>query len=255
MGASFGGYATLGSLAFEPDLYRCGISMLGVTDLVAQIKNWKRPYWKSRQGTYAYDRWVTTLGDPEANADYLNSISPLYHADKINVPIMLIHGKSDKVVAAKQSKKMQKALDAQTAMMQEMRQMLQGPYNDTLVEFTPGDINPNLAAYTEQYYNLYPSAEDQYENLTQIEADRGALRNGDLPDNVYSLFRGSGRQFNEYSKYDRTQLRISASGSADIKNHTVSIGFEYEQRVDSWLQYAPSAMWTLADIRTIIPGL
>ena len=122
---------------------------------------------------------------------------------------------------------------------------LQGPYNDTLVEFTPGDVNPNLAAYTAQYYNLYPTAEGQYENLTQIEADRGALRNGDFPEDVYSLFRGTGRQFNLYSRNERTQLRISASGSADIKNHTVSIGFEYEQRVDSYLEYTPSGMWTL----------
>ncbi|MFT4680750.1 MAG: hypothetical protein ACI9YU_000581 [Flavobacteriales bacterium] len=123
--------------------------------------------------------------------------------------------------------------------------LLQGPYNDTLVDFTASDINPNLAAYTAQYYNIYPDAEDHYENLTQIEADRGALRNGDLPDDVYGLWRGSGRQYNEYSVYDRTQFRISASGSADIKNHSISLGFEYEQRVDRRIAYSPVGLWTI----------
>jgi outer membrane receptor protein involved in Fe transport len=122
---------------------------------------------------------------------------------------------------------------------------LQGPYNDTLIEFTGSDINPNLSAYTEQYYGLFPDAEGNYENLTQIEADRGALRNGDAPDNVYGLWRGSGYQGNEYSKFDQTQFRIAANGSVDIKNHSISLGFEYEQRVDSRVAYAPVGLWTL----------
>jgi outer membrane receptor protein involved in Fe transport len=123
---------------------------------------------------------------------------------------------------------------------------LQGPYNDTLVDFTPSDINPNMSAYTQQYYNLYPDAEDHYENLTQIDADRGALRNGDAPSNVYGLWNGSGLPFNLYSNDNRTQLRISASGSADIKNHSISLGFEYEQRVDSRIDFTnPMGLWTI----------
>ena len=123
---------------------------------------------------------------------------------------------------------------------------LQGPYNDTLVDFTPSDINPNLSAYTDQYYNLYPDAEGFYENLTQIEADRGALRNGDAPSRVYGLWYGSGLPFNLYSNDQRTQFRISAAGSADIKNHSISLGFEYEQRVDSRFDVTnPMGLWTI----------
>jgi len=64
---------------------------------------------------------------------------------------------------------------------------LQGPDNDTMVVFTSSDINPQLSAYTQQYYNLYPNAQGRYENLTQINQDRGALRNGDLPLNQRCL--------------------------------------------------------------------
>ncbi|MCB9185974.1 MAG: carboxypeptidase regulatory-like domain-containing protein [Flavobacteriales bacterium] len=122
---------------------------------------------------------------------------------------------------------------------------LQGPYNDTLVTFEASDINPNLAAYTAQYYNLNPDAAGKYENLTQIEQDRGALRNGDLPRRVYDLWDNTGTQFNGYNINDNSQFRIMATGSFDIKNHSISLGFEYEQRKDAFIGYAPRGLWTI----------
>lgn len=122
---------------------------------------------------------------------------------------------------------------------------LQGPYNDTLVTFEASDINPELAAYTQQYYNQNPDPTGRYENLTQIEQDRGALRNGDAPRSVYGLWSNTGTPFNEYSINQQTQFRIMATGSFDIKNHSISLGFEYEQRRDSRIAYAPRALWTL----------
>ncbi|MEM7790297.1 MAG: alpha/beta fold hydrolase [Verrucomicrobiota bacterium] len=112
MGASFGGYVAAAAASFEPNLYQCAISMMGVFDLSKQVDNWKRSFWRSRMGTYAYDRWVDALGDPESNSEYLQSISPQYLVDKVTVPVMLIHGRSDKVVAASQSKRYARALSA-----------------------------------------------------------------------------------------------------------------------------------------------
>lgn len=126
---------------------------------------------------------------------------------------------------------------------------LQGPYNDTLVSFEASDINPNLAAYTQQYYNQNPDPDGKYENLTQIEQDRGALRNGDVPRSVYSLWDNTGTQFNSYSILDQRQFRVMATGSFDIKNHSIKLGFEYEQRTDAYVGYAPRGLWQIARLR------
>lgn len=71
------------------------------------------------------------------------------------------------------------------------------------------------------------------------------MRNGDAPRSVYGLWSNTGTPFNEYSINQQTQFRIMATGSFDIKNHSISLGFEYEQRRDSRIAYAPRALWTL----------
>jgi len=126
---------------------------------------------------------------------------------------------------------------------------IQGPPNDTLVEFEASDINPNLAAYTQQYYDLNPDPNGKYENLTQIEQDRGALRNGDLPRSVYSLWDNTGTQYNNYSILNQTQFRVMAMGAFDIKNHSIQLGFEYEQRTDAFIGYAPRGLWNITRLR------
>jgi hypothetical protein len=122
---------------------------------------------------------------------------------------------------------------------------IQGPDRDTLVTFESSDINPNLSAYTQQFYNQNPDADDNYENLTQIEQDRGALRNGDNPRSVYGLWSNTGTQYNSFSQSNQTQFRVQATGSFDIGKHSISLGFEYEQRKDAFVGYSPYSLWTL----------
>lgn len=131
----------------------------------------------------------------------------------------------------------------------EFRGFLQGPNEDTLVVFEGSDHNPNLSAYTEQYYAQNPDAEDNYENLTQIEQDRGALRNGDLPRSVYGLWNNTGSPFNQFRIENESQIRVAATGSFDIKNHSISLGFEYEQRNDSRIIYLPRELWRITRLR------
>ncbi len=118
-------------------------------------------------------------------------------------------------------------------------------FADTLVEFTPSDINPTTAAYTTQFYAQNPNAEDNYENLFQIQ-NKGGLINGQSPGNVYGLWNNTGTQYNGYSKTDNTSLRVTAMGSVDLKNHAFTLGFEYEQRTDRYVGYSPVGLWTLA---------
>lgn len=110
MGSSFGGYAAVASAAFDPELYKCAISINGTFDMEGQIKNWRSRFWKKRQGTSASDFWIETLGDPEKESEYLKSISPLYHTEDIEIPLLLVAGKSDKIVSSRQTRKLAKEL-------------------------------------------------------------------------------------------------------------------------------------------------
>lgn len=118
-------------------------------------------------------------------------------------------------------------------------------FADTLVEFTPSDINPTTANYTSQFYDQNPNAQNNYENLFQI-GNKGGLINGQSPGSVYGLWNNTGSQYNGYSKTDNTSLRVTALGSVDLKNHAFTLGFEYEQRTDRFVGYSPVGLWTLA---------
>ncbi len=118
-------------------------------------------------------------------------------------------------------------------------------FRDSLIEFTPSDVNYDLASITSQYYALYSDPVGNYENFDQILAAR-ALRNGDSPISVYNLWNNIGTRYGQYNKVDNTQFRITASGNADIGNHSISIGFEYEQRNDRGFQVLnPASLWTV----------
>ncbi|MFT7612979.1 MAG: hypothetical protein ACI9J3_001947 [Parvicellaceae bacterium] len=116
-------------------------------------------------------------------------------------------------------------------------------FDDTLVQFTASEKNPELAAITSQYYDIYDDPSENYENFTQI-LDGNALLNGMLPKSVYGIWANIGSQYNGFSRTDNQQFRVTAMGSADIGNHAVSIGFEYEQRQDRAFSASPVALWT-----------
>jgi len=108
VGASYGGYAALAGVTLDPGVYRCAVSVAGISDLRRMLKwvndrdTWgehsARRYWNRFMGIAGYD-------DP-----VLDQISPIRHIDKVDVPVMLIHGRDDTVVAYEQSEVMQKAL-------------------------------------------------------------------------------------------------------------------------------------------------
>jgi len=116
-------------------------------------------------------------------------------------------------------------------------------YNDVEVIFTPSEANTDLAALTNQYFGLYDEVEDHYEDFGQIR-NGGGLLNGERPQDVYGLWRNIGYQYNGASKNEQTQFRITAMGSADIGDHALTIGFEYEQRVDRAFSVSPVGLWS-----------
>ena len=118
-------------------------------------------------------------------------------------------------------------------------------YRDTLFSFEPGTLNPITTNYTRQYYDLAGGVKtDNYENFTDVQQGKGLL-NGDLPDQVYSMYNAPGTTYNGNAKSQSEQFRIVGSASADIKGHEIGFGFEYEQRTDRGYSIAPVGLWTI----------
>jgi len=90
-GASYGGYATLMGLVRHPDLYRCGIDWVGVTD----IELLYTIVWSDLSDTWKRYGMPTLVGDREKDAAQLAATSPLKQAAKINQPILMAYGGSD----------------------------------------------------------------------------------------------------------------------------------------------------------------
>ncbi len=89
MGGSYGGYATLAGLAYTPELYACGVDIVGPSNLITLLNSFP-PYWETGRKMF-YKR----VGDPEKDADFLKSRSPLFSADKIKAPLLIGHGAND----------------------------------------------------------------------------------------------------------------------------------------------------------------
>lgn len=106
MGMSYGGYSTLFGLGRSPGLYRCGISIAGVTDWSAFLEDSDVAEYKS-----ASRHWREQLGDPDKDKDKLWAASPVNFADKIAVPVLIIQGKKDARVPQDQAKRMIAALE------------------------------------------------------------------------------------------------------------------------------------------------
>ena len=123
-------------------------------------------------------------------------------------------------------------------------------WEDTAVYFNPSAFNPELAAITQQYFNLFdrepysPFFDGPYDNLLTVQ--NNALLNDQGAPATYGLWNYYGSQSNGFSKFDNRQFRVSASGSAGIGDHAIQLGFEYEQRRDAFYSVAPVGLWTLA---------
>jgi dipeptidyl aminopeptidase/acylaminoacyl peptidase len=103
-GGSYGGYATLAGLTFTPELYACGIDYVGVSNLFTFL-NTIPPYWKPH-----LDMWHEMVGHPEREKVLLEAASPVFHVDKIRVPLLIAQGAKDPRVNVNESDQMVAAL-------------------------------------------------------------------------------------------------------------------------------------------------
>lgn len=114
----------------------------------------------------------------------------------------------------------------------------------TRYEFIRDEINPILANYTDNYYQIYANDPiGNWERPSQVQG-QGGLLNGDAPGSVYNLWSSMGTQYNGYQVTSQNQLRITIAGSAEMKGHSIKVGFQYEQTATSQYNISPVALWT-----------
>jgi dipeptidyl aminopeptidase/acylaminoacyl peptidase len=93
-GASYGGYATLMGLVNDPDLYKCGVDWVGVTDINLMYDgNWR--YASDLSDGYKQYGMPQLVGDQTKDAAQLNATSPLMQAARIKQPLLLAYGGAD----------------------------------------------------------------------------------------------------------------------------------------------------------------
>lgn len=105
-GGSYGGYAAMAGLAFTPELYRCGINYVGVTD-VALLQRTVPPAWES-----IMEQLESMTGDRKVDREKLQATSPLRNADRITAPVFFAYGELDDRVDLKHGSQMAATLRA-----------------------------------------------------------------------------------------------------------------------------------------------
>jgi dienelactone hydrolase len=90
-GGSYGGYATLAGLTITPDVYACGVDLVGPSNLITLLKSIP-PYWEA--GRKEFTERMGDFSTPEGAA-FLKSISPLFLVDNIKAPLMVVQGAND----------------------------------------------------------------------------------------------------------------------------------------------------------------
>ncbi|HUO84253.1 MAG TPA: alpha/beta fold hydrolase, partial [Thermoanaerobaculia bacterium] len=89
IGGSYGGYMVASALAFQPDVFDVGVNIFGVTNWIRTLESIP-PYWESFRKAL-YDE----IGDPVKERERLQATSPLFHADKIRRPLLVLQGAND----------------------------------------------------------------------------------------------------------------------------------------------------------------
>ena len=106
MGGSYGGYMTTAALAFTPDEFAVGVNLFGVTNWLRTLKS--TPSWWEANKNALYKE----MGNPITDSVYLKEISPLFHAEKITKPLMVLQGANDPRVLRVESDEIVEAVKA-----------------------------------------------------------------------------------------------------------------------------------------------
>jgi dipeptidyl aminopeptidase/acylaminoacyl peptidase len=105
-GGSYGGYAALAGAAFTPGVYRCAVDVVGPSNLITLIKSIP-PYWEPMKRVFDL-----RVGSVDTEEEFLKSRSPLFSADKIDIPLLIAQGANDPRVKQAEAEQIVAALRA-----------------------------------------------------------------------------------------------------------------------------------------------
>lgn len=107
-GGSFGGLKTLTALTQTPDLFAAGVDINGISDISTMLQE-VPVYWRGWP-----DWYIKYIGDPDDPTQLaeIKDRSPLYHADNVTAPVLIIQGSNDVRVVQDQADRMVEALQA-----------------------------------------------------------------------------------------------------------------------------------------------
>jgi dipeptidyl aminopeptidase/acylaminoacyl peptidase len=106
-GASYGGYAAMMGVIKTPDLFKCAVNYVGVTDLDL----WATATWSDFAYSAALSNQKEMLGDPVKDAAQFRATSPVELASRIKVPVFMAYGASDVRVVPEHGWRMKAAME------------------------------------------------------------------------------------------------------------------------------------------------
>ncbi len=137
-GTGYGGYAALSGASDPSGLYRCAVSFAGISDLSLLLK--------SSNPDTGYTRLLKNI---QTDKQTLESLSPVNHVDKINIPILLGHSDDDMKVPVEQSQKLAKELKKKKKVF-------------TYIELENGDHDLSIQRHRHRFFNAMDEFLDKY---------------------------------------------------------------------------------------------
>ena len=162
MGGSYGGYATLVGLTFTPDVFACGVDIVGPSNIVTLLKT-VPPYWAPAKAMFN-----TRVGDLEKDKDFLDERSPLGKADKIIKPLLIGQGANDPRVKQAESDQIV------AAMRKNKKEVQYVVYPDEGHGFARPENRLHFFAITEEF--LAKHLGGRAESITEIKGHSGVLK-------------------------------------------------------------------------------
>jgi dipeptidyl aminopeptidase/acylaminoacyl peptidase len=162
MGGSYGGYATLVGLTFTPEVFACGVDIVGPSSIPTLIKSIP-PYWKPIRGIF--DKRV---GNIDTEEEFLKERSPLYRADQINKPLLIGQGANDPRVKQAESDQI---VDAMRKAKKEVKYVI---YPDEGHGFARPENRLHFFAIAEEF--LAKHIGGRFEPMGEIKGSSGQIK-------------------------------------------------------------------------------